>query len=207
MTTAFMLKKLSLVTAGAALMVFGTEKATQAATVTLNFNDAELGYVEEHTESGYTFDLSGILVTESPVEDYSGTGLMGGQVGTNVGGFPVSISSDNPFKLYNLSAFSYGLEELDFTVQGFRNGAQQFTSTYAIADDYQRQIDGTDKWIDTLQFSSSGGASGELYQNAFFNNITVEAVPEPSTGLTSSLALGALGLGWLWKRQKQQKQH
>jgi hypothetical protein len=150
--------------------------------------------------NGYqSLDWSNFYAAYAPGDPNSGylAGMVSPpNVAFNGGGNPASFSSVTPFTL--TSAYFTGAwnDGLNITIQGL-NGATVVDSTTIVVSATSPTLYSFD-WtgLTAVDFASSGGTPHPGYDGAgtqfALDNLTINAVPEPSTALLTCIGLGGL---------------
>lgn len=206
MATSTVTKRLSIATVGAALIALGIEGAAQAAVWTFegmstgNLDPISYGYAGLDWGDNF-YGLN----TDTP--DYTGTGydngtVSGNYVAFNGIGFPATVEGASPFNLNSAYLTAAWRDDLSVTVEGLNNGSSLYSRTVSLDSTAPTLVDFDYLNIDELRFTSS--QTDDVTGQFVIDNVNITTVPESST-LSSVLVLGALGVGSLLKRKKQQK--
>ena len=215
MATSTMMKKLSLATAGAALMALGLGAAAQAAsltnttgltnpTQTINFNEVSLGEGEKVTDQ---FSSLGVSFT-----NLYNTTLYNGSFpnigGNSLGNFPDPYGTfiEGPFSIKfntNQSAAAFAMVSNPGTsiFTALLNGA--VVETFNAVTEYSGNFYGfTDILFDEILVNPAQETNGA----GLIDNLQTVAAPVPEPASTLGLlTLGAMGAGSMLKRKQQQK--
>jgi len=207
------MKKLSMATAGAALIALGIGGAAQATVLTfddlspISFELIPDGY------AGFNWDNFYALNSSNPT--YLGSGYPNGTVSGNVVAFngsgEAATLADGLFDFNSAYLTAAWRNGLSITVEGLKDGLSLYSETVVVDITGPTLFDFDFLGIDTLVFTSFGGVNpgglnGDgtqfVMDNFTFNE--TKGVPEPASTL-GLLAFGALGASSVLKRKKEQK--
>lgn len=206
MSIATLLKKSSMVAAGAACIALGVGGAAEATVLTFDDLTTTNSYQTiSNSYGGFNWtNFYAINGSSIPNTGYDNGTVSGDYTAFNGFGNSATVSSSSVFDFngaYFTAAWQNGLNIL---VEGFLGGALQESKAVTVNTDAPTWFDFDFLGIDSLKFTSS--SSQFVMDNFTFNETEVpesESVPEPAS-ILGLMTVGALGAGSALKRRKKQ---
>lgn len=205
MSTSTLMKKLSMATAGAAIIALGSGGAAQAATLSFDELPPDNGYgnIISNDYGGLKWDnfysVNGSTYY-SPNLGYTNGRVSGQNVAFNGFEKPSTVSiGSGTFDFNNVYLTAAWNNGLTILVEGFLGGLSKYSKTVIVDTTAPTLFNFDFLGIDSLKFSSSGGTDAGLGvgQTHFaMDNFTyneTKSVPEPLT-IAGTVLAGGMGL-------------